>query len=184
MTAPRTTSERSKKVLVTVGTTYFDELIAAVCTEECIRALASKGYESLTAQVGTGVAPASFKSMQIFAKSIGFALSIVNYIDDLAERIVDYGLVISHAGAGSVFETLRLGPRAPFLLVVVNERLMDNHQRELAEELAARGYLRWCVPSGLLTQIRALDDDGAYARENYERGEYRLREHLDKLLFS
>jgi UDP-N-acetylglucosamine transferase subunit ALG13 len=33
--------------------------------------------------------------------------------------------VVSHAGAGSVFEAL--GGRRP-LLVVVNETLMDNHQ--------------------------------------------------------
>jgi len=32
------------------------------------------------------------------------------------------------------------------LLVVVNEDLMDNHQTELAEELARNHYLAYCTP--------------------------------------
>ena len=55
------------------------------------------------------------------------------------------------AGSGSIFETLRL---AKPLIVVVNEDLMDNHQSELAEELAERKHL-YCARPQTLPQIIA-----------------------------
>ena len=50
----------------------------------------------------------------------------------LEEHLARARLVVSHAGAGSVFEALRLGKP---LVVVVNDTLMDNHQQ--ARERAA-----------------------------------------------
>lgn len=173
----------SAHALVTVGTTSFDELVHAVCTEDVIRALKRKGYDGMHVQIGRGSAPASLDKLHALARALSFSLEIHNYIDDFDALLRASKLVISHAGAGSVFETLRHGARAPFLLVVVNERLMDNHQRELAEELSDRQYLRWCVPGTVLAEICALDADGTYARKTYERGTCRLGEHLDALLF-
>jgi len=43
------------------------------------------------------------------------------------------GVVVSHAGSGSILDALRVD--VP-LIVVPNESLLDNHQNELAEELA------------------------------------------------
>ncbi|KKK19450.1 hypothetical protein P175DRAFT_0470219 [Aspergillus ochraceoroseus IBT 24754] len=48
------------------------------------------------------------------------------------------GLIISHAGSGSILAALRLG--VP-LLVVPNPTLQDNHQEELAHELQKQGYV-------------------------------------------
>ena len=47
-------------------------------------------------------------------------------------------LIISHCGAGTISEVLKL--RKP-LVVVVNETLMHNHQTELATALAEDGHL-------------------------------------------
>ena len=47
------------------------------------------------------------------------------------------------AGSGSVMEALRMNKA---LLVVINEKLMDNHQAELAEELGRLDYLAYCTP--------------------------------------
>ena len=65
--------------------------------------------------------------------------------------------MISHAGAGSILETLRVVPVAPKLLVVVNELLMDNHQLELAEELARGSYLYYCYPKTVLDTLTTAD---------------------------
>lgn len=48
------------------------------------------------------------------------------------------GMIISHAGSGSILEALRLG--VP-LVVVPNPTLKDNHQEELAQELQRQGYV-------------------------------------------
>ncbi|KAL4778935.1 hypothetical protein BJX76DRAFT_342158 [Aspergillus varians] len=53
------------------------------------------------------------------------------------------GLVISHAGSGSILAALRFG--VP-LVVVPNPTLKDNHQEELAEVLQEEGYAVWSNP--------------------------------------
>ncbi|GMG21787.1 unnamed protein product [Ambrosiozyma monospora] len=55
-------------------------------------------------------------------------------------------LVISHAGTGSILDTLRCpGVR---LLVVINSKLLDNHQLDIAEAFADMGVLKFYVPFG------------------------------------
>ena len=50
-----------------------------------------------------------------------------------------YNLIVTFSlGAGSVLESLQAGRP---LIVVINELLMDNHQMELASQLAEDGHL-------------------------------------------
>jgi UDP-N-acetylglucosamine transferase subunit ALG13 len=74
----------------------------------------------------------------------------------IAGDLAGAALVLSHAGAGSVFESLRA--HKP-LLVVVNTALADNHQVEIAAALGQGqgGHLAWCEPSGLVAALAALD---------------------------
>ncbi|KAL5215904.1 hypothetical protein ABZP36_007305 [Zizania latifolia] len=87
-----------------------------------------------------------------------FSTSIADYIREAS-------LVISHAGSGSIFETLRLSKP---LIVVVNEDLMDNHQSELAEELAERKHLFCARPQTLREAVEAMD---LTALQPYEPGD-------------
>ena len=55
-------------------------------------------------------------------------------------------LIVSHAGAGSILEGMRLHAT---MVVVVNDALMHNHQQELAQELHERGHLLATTPAAL-----------------------------------
>eukprot|EP00980_Cylindrotheca_fusiformis_P017850 scaffold5653_cov147-Cylindrotheca_fusiformis.AAC.12 len=119
-------------VFVTVGTTQFDELIGSVTSPVALEWMVSHGYKSLIIQYGRGQKPkieSIFKTMAI--RSYDFQPSL-----DADMRRAD--LIISHAGAGTVMEALRLQKK---LVVVINTKLMDNHQEELAEAMADRGHL-------------------------------------------
>jgi beta-1,4-N-acetylglucosaminyltransferase len=65
----------------------------------------------------------------------------------LKEYIEKADLVISHAGAGTIIEALRCRKR---LIVVVNSRLMDNHQLEIAEKLHEENHLLMCRDVSIL----------------------------------
>jgi beta-1,4-N-acetylglucosaminyltransferase len=62
-------------------------------------------------------------------------------------------LIISHAGAGSILEGMRIGAA---MVVVVNDTLMHNHQEELAGELHERQHLLATTPGGLLGVLTEL----------------------------
>ncbi|CAN6272638.1 unnamed protein product [Urochloa humidicola] len=137
-----------RTVFVTVGTTCFDALVMAVDSPEVKMALLQQGYTDLLIQMGRGT--------YVPSKVSGDATLQVDYFTfspSIADHMRTASLVISHAGSGSIFETLRLGKP----LVVVNEDLMDNHQSELAEELAERKHLFYARPQTLGETIQAMD---------------------------
>ncbi|XP_070639830.1 UDP-N-acetylglucosamine transferase subunit ALG13 isoform X2 [Bos indicus] len=78
----------------------------------------------------------------------------LGYKDSLKEDLQKADLVISHAGAGSCLETLE--KRKP-LIVVINERLMNNHQLELAKQLHKDGHLFYCTCSMLPGLLQSMD---------------------------
>lgn len=140
-------------VFVTVGTTSFDSLVKAVDTEQVKQELFRKGYTHLLIQMGRGSYIPTTKSAE---ESGGLAVDYFTFSSSIADYLKSASLVISHAGSGSIFETLRLGKS---LIVVVNEDLMDNHQSELAEELAARKHLLCARPQTLYTAIANMNLD-------------------------
>ncbi|XP_028570549.2 UDP-N-acetylglucosamine transferase subunit ALG13 [Podarcis muralis] len=137
-----------KSAFVTVGTTSFDDLIAAVTAPEALQVLQDLGYSRLVLQVGRGtVCPVSTSTPT-------FTLEVFRFKNSLSEDVQTADLVISHAGAGSCLEVLEAGTP---LLVVVNDKLMDNHQLELARQLCRDGHLFYCTCRTLLKTLQTSD---------------------------
>ncbi|XP_065585875.1 putative bifunctional UDP-N-acetylglucosamine transferase and deubiquitinase ALG13 [Cyrtonyx montezumae] len=137
-----------KSVFVTVGTTSFDELIATISSPAAEQVLRSRGCRRLVLQIGRG-------SLQPAPQhGPAFVREVFRFKESLAEDLRSAELVISHAGAGSCLETLEEGKP---LLVVINEKLMDNHQLELARQLHKDGHVLYCNCSTLVETLQSMD---------------------------
>ncbi|KAE8148982.1 glycosyltransferase family 28 C-terminal domain-containing protein [Aspergillus avenaceus] len=140
-----------KLCFVTVGATAsFHLLLQAILDESFLVALREHEYTHLLVQYGKD-------SQTLFEESLSKLPSgncgiEINGFDfnhaglDSEMRLAQAnssegrsgGLIISHAGTGSILGALRLG--VP-LVVVPNSTLKDNHQEELARELQKQGYV-------------------------------------------
>ncbi|KAL6559496.1 hypothetical protein OROGR_004613 [Orobanche gracilis] len=140
-------SKSKRTVFVTVGTTCFDSLVRAVDMPEIRDALFRKGYANLVIQMGRG----SYTPTKSIGEDGSVSVDYFTFSPSIADYLKSASLVISHA---VIFETLRL--KKP-LIVVVNEDLMDNHQSELAEELAERKHLFCARPQTLYETVSSMD---------------------------
>lgn len=149
-----------KKVFVTVGTTKFPKLVDAITQLPTLQALKHWGYGEI--QIQTGL---EFDGPKIDPKLQAavlkqdnrwtvcwdaLVLSYGEYFEDFGGQIAKADLVISHAGAGSCLDVLKMGKP---LIVVVNEELMDNHQLELADQLQENGYVYFCTCDNLSSTL-------------------------------
>jgi beta-1,4-N-acetylglucosaminyltransferase len=196
----------NKSAFVTVGTTRFDALVRAVDCPAFEAALLSRGFTRLVVQAGAGghaperllgpdkegkrggssssrkgsspAASATATARFSGTTAKGLSVEFFDYAPSLRDRFAGADLVVTHAGAGSIFETLstprppasasasgaRKGRRAPSpapgpipLIAVPNGALMHNHQAELASELEARGLLVSATPETLARVLTSAD---------------------------
>lgn len=138
----------SKLCFVTTGATApFTALIESVLSPSALDALLENGFTHLLIQYGS--AKDVFTKASIAARShvqVKKQELVIDGIDFNPDglqaqlRLVQQsrGLVISHAGSGSILEALRY--HVP-LIVVPNTGLLDNHQEELAVAMERSGYL-------------------------------------------
>jgi beta-1,4-N-acetylglucosaminyltransferase len=158
----------SRLVLVTVGTTRFDALIAAINAEaaELIDWMQMAGFGRIMLQIGAGAveplqlqeeaqrraASATAAASSVTGKAATVpTVSWFRFSPDMLLHVAASDLVVSHAGAGSILEALRL--HRP-LLVVVNDALMHNHQMEVADALQQGRFLYQCQPRSLMHTLR------------------------------
>ncbi|KAF3909825.1 hypothetical protein ABW21_db0203109 [Orbilia brochopaga] len=174
-----------RKVFVTVGTTTFDGLIQAVLAPQVIRLLRSQGYNSIRVQHGESLETyQACLTAELLTELTTCGMSITAFAyadsDNITEEIKSAELVISHAGSGTILECLRYQKR---IIVVPNRSLMDNHQVELANEMAKQKY----VVKGSLKKIdQAIEISATYAYKHFPRTGSKvftevLEEELDKL---
>lgn len=142
-------------VYVTVGSTGFDDLVRTVSTGVFLQSLAAQGFQRLVVQYG--FSEDLFTPPTTVSETFGLCIESFDYTDS-PQRFIDMAdLIISHAGTGSILDTLH--SRKP-LIAVVNQGLMNNHQEEIAEELDSCGYLVKATAESLARVV----DEGAYMR--------------------
>jgi len=132
------------RCFVTVGTTKFGALVDALLEEKLLLSLHSLGFKELSIQSGDYemesrlngldyVQEVSNRNGNLYAKSRGLNIRSRDYLPSIAQEMRNADLIIGHAGAGTCMEALSFSKP---LLVVVNNKLLNNHQTELAERLA------------------------------------------------
>ncbi|KAJ5935523.1 hypothetical protein N7466_005070, partial [Penicillium verhagenii] len=146
-----------KLCFVTVGATApFRELVLAVLAESFVERLSKSGFTHLTVQYGRDEFE-EFEELVANLQSLphGITIEAFDFKDDLgpfirlamtgakvkrqAKQHCDPfpGLMITHAGTGSILEGLRSG--VP-LIIVPNSKLAGNHQEDVAAQMEKLGY--------------------------------------------
>jgi beta-1,4-N-acetylglucosaminyltransferase len=125
-------------VFVTTGATVvFEDLIKFALDPQMVKTLQRLGYSKIIVQYGR-------EGLRLFEecldklKDTGMEVEGFSFSHDIGSVISPADLVISHAGTGSILDTLRLKKK---LIVMINDKLMDNHQVDIADELQDSHYL-------------------------------------------
>lgn len=175
-----------KQVLITTGATVtFQELMKSVLKKVFLNRLVEYKYDHMIVQYGK-----SEESIEFIRKLISelgnFNVKEYNNKDTghnfeflydlkgiLKVRCIQFDsllienftslsdLVISHAGTGSIIDTLRITQRDIRLIVMINEKLKDNHQSEIADAFKSLGVLESVGSNGdeLLIAVDKIEND-------------------------
>lgn len=107
-------------ILVTVGTTPFNGLVKTIDN--------LKINEIIIIQKATGTYVP--KNCPYF-----------EFSDQIHQYFAKSEIIISHGGAGTLYELLKLGKR---IIGVANLERKDTHQTDLLQKLAKLNYIVWC----------------------------------------
>ncbi|KAI1439092.1 hypothetical protein GGR50DRAFT_176 [Xylaria sp. CBS 124048] len=157
----------TRAAFVTIGATAgFRGLLEEVVSHEFLATLKSLNFTDLIVQCGPDLEYFEAIKPQDAQKSYGVYISTFAYAPDLEKYFTqasrggdetgkrDCGVIISHAGSGSIIGALEFDSK---LVVVPNPRLMDNHQLEIAEEMAAQGFLVHATLGSVAGAIEKVD---------------------------
>jgi beta-1,4-N-acetylglucosaminyltransferase len=158
----------SRYVFVTVGATApFNELLFAIFMPEFFQKLQEAGYTHLRVQYGddgkliyddfcSKYPEGSSERHQITLDGFGFKIAGLGKDMRMAKAEDGRrdGLVICHAGSGTILDSVRMGL---ITVVVPNPGLLDNHQEELAEALAGLGWVVHGKLDDLGASLKAAD---------------------------
>ena len=146
------------RILITVGTTPFDKLIR-FCDENLDSALA------ITMQISNE------------ANYIPKRFDYFKFTDDITSCYKSADLVITHAGAGTIFTLLEMRKR---IIVCPNLDRDDSHQKDLAGVVSRRkwGLVCWHYQDLPELIIRASN----FSMVPYERQEFFGGPYIDKIV--
>ncbi|CEI66850.1 hypothetical protein FVEN_g8503 [Fusarium venenatum] len=170
-------SHLDRVCLVTVGATAgFKTLINSVLSASFWQYITSQGFTELHVQCG----PDNISARQQLALlqhqvPSGLTIDIFDVKRNLMKEEMilckalegkrQLGLVISHAGTGTILDAWKMG--LP-IVVVPNTQLLDDHQTEMAKHLSKEGYA--IMSSGSTEDLReAIHKVGLLWEENKTR---------------
>lgn len=107
-------------IFITVGTTAFEGLIEAADT-------LPKDLDVIIQKADGKYTPRNHEYME--------------YTDQFADYVQRADIVITHGGAGTLFDLMDKGKK---IIGVANEERSDHHQADLLKELSDSGYILWC----------------------------------------
>jgi beta-1,4-N-acetylglucosaminyltransferase len=132
-------------IFVTVGTTAFEGLIEAA--------------DRLPKDLGVVIQKADG---QYEPKNHPF----FDYTDKFDEYVRKADLVVTHGGAGTLFDLMDKGKK---IIGVANEERSDHHQSDLLQELSDSGYILWC--RDLTDLARTVTEGLGFTPQNYVKPE-------------
>ncbi|KAI0811475.1 hypothetical protein GGR55DRAFT_643286 [Xylaria sp. FL0064] len=143
----------TRTAFVTIGATAgFRSLLQEVVSSKFLKTLRSLNYTDLVVQCGPDLEYFESIKPNDNQDSYGVKITAFSYAPDLNKYFTqasrsngddnngkrDCGVIISHAGSGSIIGALEFDSK---LVAVPNPELMDNHQLEIAEEMESQGFL-------------------------------------------
>jgi beta-1,4-N-acetylglucosaminyltransferase len=137
-----------KMILVTVGTTPFDSLIQFIDELEDID-------EEIILQISKD------------AKYIPVNKKYFEFISNINEYYENASLIITHAGAGSIYNLLELNKR---IIIVPNTERVDNHQLDITEYMKNEKYALTCTEINSLSEI--LKNLNSYEIKKYTKRDF------------
>ncbi|CAM6126668.1 unnamed protein product [Calypogeia fissa] len=154
---PRPQSPQVKgRVFVTVGSTpeaRFDDLVETVTTPKCVSVLKKRDYTSLVIQRGNGrFFPGCFPTKCNDYFEVEHFGSRPNINELITDHIQAASLVISNAGAETIFKTLRA--QRP-LVVVLNKQFSGEYELEMAKQFSK--FMYCCSPETLVHTLSIMD---------------------------
>ncbi|KAI1360382.1 hypothetical protein F5Y08DRAFT_49048 [Xylaria arbuscula] len=171
---PQTNLEnRRKKVtrtaFVTIGATAgFRSLLQEVVSPKFLTTLKSRSFTHLIVQCGPDLEYFNTIISSDSQESDGVEITAFSYAPDLNKYFTqassgkdsdgngkrECGMIISHAGSGSIIEALEFDSK---LIAVPNPELMDNHQLEIAEEMESQGFLIHGTLGSVAEAVKKID---------------------------
>jgi beta-1,4-N-acetylglucosaminyltransferase len=156
------------RVLITVGTTEFDDLIKEIDNNfHVLEYLKLLGCQQLSLQFGRG----AYEPSNIIAqcKSLDIALNMFRFHPTLSDEMSGADLIISHCGAGSILEAVSLHK---MLIVVVNPTLQGNHQEELSHAMSSKDYCISTIPKELSKLLYDFVNNKTWNRISFPEPDY------------
>lgn len=179
-----------RQILVTTGATVtFKKLIESVINNEFLNTLIEYKFDRIVIQYGKSKESIVFlrnlikkldndmikgyKEYEDFKNNTGFNFEFdynqnklkvlcIQFDSQLTFKFTkDSDIVISHAGTGSIIDTLRIKERDIKLIVMINEGLKDNHQIEIANAFESIGVVKSIRgnPQELLKAFKEIEED-------------------------